>query len=80
MKQHTLSCAILALCLLSACSSEPAQQNPAYEQNVASMKAMFDGFQNKSIDPSLFAEDFVDVGTGLKRLIATKLTPCSSGR
>ena len=66
MKQYTLSCAILALCLLSACSSEPVQQNPAYEQNVASMKAMFDGFQNKSIDPALFAEDFVDVGTGFE--------------
>ena len=74
MKQYTLSCAILALCLLSACSSEPAQQTPAYEQNVASMKAMFDGFQNKSIDPSLFAEDFVDVGTGFEAVSYTHLT------
>ena len=72
MKQYTLSCAILALCLLSACSSEPAQQNPSYEQNVASMKAMFDGFQNKSIDPSLFAEDFVDVGTGFEEVDRNK--------
>ena len=30
------------------------------------MKAMFDGFQNKSIDPSLFADDFVDVGAGFE--------------
>ena len=64
MKQHILSCAILALCLLSACSTAPVEQNPAYAKNVASMKAMFDGFQNKSINPSLFAADFVDVVTG----------------
>jgi hypothetical protein len=72
MKQFTFSCAILALCLLSACNTNPAEQNPAYEQNMASMKAMFDGFQNKSIDPSLFAEDFVDVGTGFEEVDRNK--------
>ena len=36
------------------------------------MKAMFDGFQNKSIDPSLFAEDFVDVGTGFEEVDRNK--------
>ena len=72
MKQFTFSFAILALCLLSACNTSPAEQNPAYEQNMASMKAMFDGFQNKSIDPSLFAEDFVDVGTGFEEVDRNK--------
>ena len=44
------------------------------------MKAMFDGFQNKSIDPSLFADDFVDVGTGFEEADRNKAKPCNSGR
>ena len=45
------------------------------------MKAMFDGFQNKSIDPSLFADDFVDVGTGFEEADRkTNPKPSDSGR
>ena len=52
MKQHILSCESLARRMLA---DRPCGKNP-----LASMKAMFDGFQNKSINPSLFADDFVD--------------------
>lgn len=58
--------AALALVFLVSCGTTPDDQNPEYNENLASMKAMFDGFQNKSIDPALFAEDFVDVGTGFE--------------
>ena len=54
--------ALPALCL----QHSPCGTKPRLRKNVASMKAMFDGFQNKSIDPSLFADDFVDVGTGFE--------------
>ena len=64
--KNTLFCAAIAACLLAACTTAPVETNTGYEQNVASMKAMFDGFQNKSVDEALFAEDFVDVGTGFE--------------
>lgn len=64
--KNTLFFAAIAACLLAACTTAPVETNNGYEQNVASMKAMFDGFQNKSVDEALFAEDFVDVGTGFE--------------
>ena len=66
MYNTPFSFATLALVFLVSCGTTPSDQNPGYGQNMASMKAMFDGFQNKSIDPTLFAEDFVDVGTGFE--------------
>ena len=66
MYNTPFSFAALALVFLVSCGTTPSDQNPGYGQNMASMKAMFDGFQNKSIDPTLFAEDFVDVGTGFQ--------------
>tara|TARA_B100001741_G_scaffold307840_1_gene303219 strand:- start:316 stop:852 length:537 start_codon:yes stop_codon:yes gene_type:complete len=66
MKPTTLFFLVFALSFLLACDNPAAEQNPVFNRNMASMKAMFDGFQNKTIDPSLFADDFVDVGTGFE--------------
>ena len=64
--KNTLFYTVFTACVLAACTTAPTEKNTSYEQNVASMKAMFDGFQNKSIDNELFADDFVDVGTGFE--------------
>ena len=44
------------VCVIFACNSGSEEQNPNYDANLASMKAMFDGFQSKTINPDLFAE------------------------
>ena len=44
------------------------------------MKAMSDGFQSKTINPDLFVDDFIEVGTGFQEEDRTKTSPCNSGR
>ncbi len=72
MKNYPFFFAALALCVIFACNSGSEEQNPNYDANLASMKAMFDGFQSKTINPDLFADDFIEVGTGFQEEDRTK--------
>lgn len=56
--------AVLASCN-APCPECPEADLTAYEKNQATMEAMFAGFAEGKVDPSMFAEDFKDVGTGL---------------
>lgn len=55
--------AVLASCN-APCPECPEADLTTYEKNQATMEAMFAGFAEGKVDPSLFAEDFKDVGTG----------------
>ena len=47
------------------CPECPEADWSEFEKNKATLESMFAGFQAKSIDPSIYADDFVDVGTSL---------------
>ncbi|HBP44811.1 MAG TPA: hypothetical protein DD635_02845 [Flavobacteriales bacterium] len=42
----------------------PEVDMSTYEKNQATVERMFAGFQNGEIDPSIYASDFIEVGTG----------------
>ena len=70
MKNLFLPIAIVML--LVGCNENtvecPEADMSVYEKNKATLEAMFAGFQQGEIDPSIYAADFVDVGTGFNEV------------
>ena len=63
---------IAVVMLLVGCNANtvecPEADMSVYEKNKATLEAMFAGFQQGEIDPSIYAADFVDVGTGFNEV------------
>ena len=71
-KMKNLFLPIAVLMLLVGCNENtvecPEADMSVYEKNKATLEAMFAGFQQGEIDPSIYAADFVDVGTGFNEV------------
>ena len=61
----TLSAFGLLCSCTAPCPECPEADWTVYEQNKATLESMFAGFQENTVDPSIYADDFVDMGTSL---------------
>lgn len=65
-----------AILLIVSCNQSPVDcpevDMSTYEKNQATVERMFAGFQAGEIDPSIYAADFTDVGTGFNEVDRSK--------
>ena len=72
IKMKNLFLPIAVVMILMGCNENtvkcPEADMSVYEKNKTTLEAMFTGFQQGEIDPSIYAADFVDVGTGFNEV------------